>query len=93
MMLSGGWKLAPMEACDLPQNVATGFTQVFENGEGAHYTPVLYCGTQAVNGTNHMIICHQTLVTLDRDEHLVKVIINGSPNGEKWTLVLIEQII
>lgn len=92
-MLPGGWKLAPMSPCDLPQNVATGFTQLFGDVEGATYTPVLYCGTQVVNGVNHMIICRQTLVTLTEDEHLVKVIINESPNAEKWTLVLIDQII
>ncbi len=92
-MLSGGWKLAPMDPCDLPQNVATGFTQLLGELEGANYTPVLYCGTQVVNGVNHMIICRQTLVTPTTDEHLVKVIINESPNAGKWTLVLIDQII
>ncbi len=92
-MLTGGWTLAPMQACDLPQNVATGFTQVFGNLEGADYTPVLYCGTQVVNGTNHMIICRQNLVTLEKEEHLVKVVLNEAPNGGKWTMVLTEQII
>ncbi len=91
-MLPGGWNLAPMSPCNLPENVATGFAQLFGNMEGAAYTPVLYCGTQVVNGINHMIICRQTLVTPTKDEHLVKVIINESPNAG-WTLVLIDQII
>lgn len=95
--MSGGYTLAPMEACPLPEQVATGFGLVTKNLVGATYTPVLYVGTQVVHGTNHMLICKQTLAAPGAPEHLVKMVLNqnhddGSIVGQ-WSLVSIEQII
>ncbi len=93
----GEYKLAPMQACPLPEQVASGLPQVLDSLVGAKYLPVLYVGEQVVHGINHMLICRQTLVTKDAPEHLVKMVVNqncddGTLVG-KWSLVSIEQIV
>lgn len=94
---TGGWKLAEMQACGLPEQVASGFCEVTQAMMGAKYMPVLYVGTQVVHGMNHMIICKQTLAVQGATEHLVNMVLNqnvddGSIVG-KWSLVSIEQIV
>ena len=94
---TGGWKLAKMKACGLPEKVASGFTEVTHAMAGAKYVPVLYVGTQVVHGMNHMIICTQTLAVQGATEHLIKMVLNqnvddGSIVG-KWSVVSIEQIV
>ena len=94
--LAGGWTLAPMKACNLPQQVATGFSDVTKTLVGANYVPILYVGTQVVHGVNHMLICKQTLAAAGAPEHLVKMVLNQIP-GESpitgtWSLVAIEQL-
>ncbi len=93
----GAYKLAPMQGCPLPEQVATGWGQVTQSLVGTEYLPVLYVGEQVVHGLNHMLICRQTLSAKDAPEHLVKMVLNqnrddGSIVG-KWTLVSIEQIV
>lgn len=94
---SGGWTLVPMEGCKLPEQVATGFSQVTESLVGADYTPVLYAGTQVVHGLNHMLICKQTLAAQGAPEHLVTMVLNQNCDGGdivgKWSVVTIEQIV
>ena len=94
---TGGWKLTEMQACDLPEPVASGFSEVTQAMMGASYMPVLYVGTQVVHGMNHMIICKQTLAVQGATEHLVNMVLNqnvddGSIVG-KWSVVSIEQIV
>ena len=93
----GGWELADMQPCALPEKVATGFGEVTQNMVGAKYVPVLYVGTQVVHGINHMLICKQTLAVQGAPEHLVKMVLNqnlddGSLVG-KWTLLSVERIV
>lgn len=57
----GTWEIAKMKKSSLPEKVASGFSEATKNLKGAKYRPVLYCGKQIVAGTNHMIICKQTL--------------------------------
>lgn len=93
--MSGNWKLAEMKPCNLPQQVATGFAEAVSGLVGAAYIPVLYCGEQLVHGTNHMLICKQTLITSHPEEHLVKIILNQplpSDNEPEWKIILIETI-
>ena len=95
--LPGGWTLAEMQPCSLPQQVATGFGEVTQTMVGARYVPVLYVGTQVVHGVNHMLICKQTMAAQGAPEHLVKMVLNqnvddGSIVG-KWSVVTIEQIV
>lgn len=94
---TGGWELAEMLACSLPEKVASGFSEVTHAMVGAKYVPVLYVGTQVVHGMNHMIICKQTLAVQGAAEHLVNMVLNqnvddGSIVG-KWSVVSIEQIV
>ena len=95
--LTGGWELVEMQACSLPEKVATVFGEVTQTMFGAKYEPVLYVGTQVVHGVNHMLICKQTLAVQDATEHLVKMVLNqniddGSLVG-KWSVLTIEQIV
>lgn len=81
-MTVGGWELVDMKACDLPEKVASGFAEIMSTWEGADLTPVLYCGTQTVNGVNHMIICRENLVVQGTCEKLVKVIVHEDAADE-----------
>ena len=49
---------------------------------GADYQPVLYVGSQLVNGTNYCIFALQTLVTAKPEKRLVKMIIHETLEGE-----------
>ncbi len=93
----GEYKLAPMQACNLPEQVASGLPQVLESLVGAKYLPVLYVGEQVVNGINHMLICRQTLIAQGAPEHLVQMVVNQSRDDGtlvgRWSLVSIEQIV
>ncbi len=91
----GTWNFSTLKACNLPEKVATGFSEVFSHLCGAEYTPVLYCGTQLVHGINHMIICKMKVCHPDATEKLAKVIINEVPKTELeslWSIVTIQDI-
>lgn len=89
----GGWALGPMTEMGLPEQVATGFSAVTADMRlGAQYMPVLYVGEQVVAGKNYMILCEQTMFTLGGERHLVKMIINQSPEN-RWSLVHMERIV
>ena len=91
--LIGGWELVEMQACSLPEEIATGFGKITQGMVGAKYVPVLYVGTQVVHGINHMLICKQTLAAQGAPEHLVEVVINSAPTTGAWSLVSINQIV
>lgn len=78
----GTWKILDAPDCKLPQKLATAYSELLGIMIGATYTPMLYAATQLVNGTNHLIISKQVLVTPELVEHLVYVIIFESPQGE-----------
>lgn len=88
--MAGAWNFDVLKACELPQEVASGFTEVFSKFEGADYMPVLYCGTQVVHGLNHMIICKTRICHPDAVDRLTKVILNEVDG--KWSIVSIEEI-
>lgn len=91
----GAWDFSTLKACNLPEKVATGFSEVFSHLYGADYTPVLYCGSQLVHGTNHMIICKMKICYPGATEKLAKVVINELPKTElesQWSIVTIEDI-
>ncbi len=88
----GAYKLAEMKRCDLPEDVDKGFHEVFDKWVGASYMPVLYVGEQIVAGINHMIICRETTVTANPEEHLMTVVLNKAPDG-KWSKVSIDKIV
>ena len=86
----GGWNFDVLKVCDLPEKVATGFTEVFSKLVGAEYMPVLYCGSQAVHGMNHMLICKSKICHPDAVDRITKVVLNEVE--DKWSIVLIEEI-
>ncbi len=95
--LAGGWNVE-VAVEKLPQKVATGFAQVFGEFAGAGYVPLVYCGSQVVNGTNYMIICEQTLVTNPPAKHVVKVVLHETLPGEdaimgEFSILSIETIV
>lgn len=90
-ILVGGWKLLELQPCNLPERVATGFSQVMGSMIGATYTPVLYVAKQIVSGENHMILCKQSLSTAEPEEHLTKIVLYD--NMTDWSLISIEQIV
>ena len=91
MAIAGGWELAEMQAAPLPEKVASAFSEVTSSLIGAKYVPVLYCGQQIVHGSNHMLICEQTISAKDAPKHIVTMVINISEQGN--SLVEVNQII
>ena len=81
MAVLGGWNIDEMKSVNLPQKAQSAFTAVTGGLVGAEYMPVLYVGSQVVNGTNHCILAVQTLVTQTPEKRLVKMIVNVSANG------------
>lgn len=87
----GRWEFVENPGCELPEKVATAFAGVFEGMEGASYKPVLYCGSQIVNGMNYMLICEQKLVTEISEIHYTKVILHVTLDDD-WSILSIETI-
>lgn len=96
--LMGGWNVADIQPCNLPQRVASAFTAVTENLVGAMYEPLLYIGSQIVNGINYGVIAKQSIPSPGGAyEHVVVMTLNQKPGeaseGEKYSLVDITTII
>ena len=81
MSVLGSWNIDEMKGCNLPQKVQSAFTSVTGELVGADYQPVLYVGSQIVNGTNYCILAIQTIITAEPKKNLVKVIVNVSTSG------------
>ena len=81
MAVVGGWNIDEMKSVNLPQKAQSAFTAVTGGLVGAEYLPVLYVGSQIVNGTNYCILAVQTIITGNPEKRLVKMIINVSSNG------------
>lgn len=95
--IMGGWNVADMQPCNLPQRVASVFTAVTEI-LGGTYEPLLYIGSQIVNGINYCVIAKQTIPSPGGAyEHVVAMTMNQKPGeaneGEKYSLVDITTII
>ena len=75
----------------LPQKVATWFDDTMGKLLGAKYELVAYLGSQQVNGTNHAILCEQTVFTGVDTRNVVLVIANEKPEG--LSLVSIERVV
>lgn len=96
LVIPGGWEIAEMQPGLLPEKVASAFSEVTSSLIGAKYVPVLYCGQQIVHGSNHMVICEQTILCdhtiFPKDQKsLVSMIINISEQGN--SIAEIKQII
>lgn len=81
MTTLGGWNIDEMKGVNLPQKAQSAFTAVTGGLVGADYEPVLYVGSQIVNGTNYCILAKQTIITATPEVRLVKMIINVDTKG------------
>ncbi len=79
--LLGSWDISEMKSCNLPQKAASAFSAVTGGLMGADYQPVLYVGSQLVNGMNYCILAIQTLLTANPEKRLVKMVINVDTKG------------
>ena len=92
MLTTGGWKIENFKDVKLPQKAASVFSGAVEGLTGAGYAPLLFIGTQIVNGTNYAFIAQQTLVLAEPKKRIVKMIVNEGLDG-KYTVVSITPII
>ena len=81
-MKLGAWNYDEVKSCALPQKAASAFIAVTSDLVGAEYQPVLYAGSQLVNGTNYCIFALQKAVTPSGEVRLMKLVINEEPRGE-----------
>jgi hypothetical protein len=81
---------------EVPQSVATSFSELLSPLHGATYEPVAYVGNQLVNGMNHMVLAKQTMVVQRPEEHLVMVVVNESAPGKpdnEFAMVSIDRLV
>ena len=81
MATLGGWNIDEMRSCNLPQKVQSAFTSVTGSIVGAEYMPVLYVGSQVVNGMNYCVLAVQTIITANPEKRFVKMVINVDTKG------------
>ena len=90
-------EFARMPPCNLPEKVATGFSEVMLKLVGARYTPVLYVGRQALEDAElHLIVCRQVISALGAPEHLVLLTLERKEDGTlagAWAIASIERIV
>ena len=90
-------EFAQMPPCNLPEKVATGFSEAMLRLVGARYTPVLYVGRQALEDAElHLIICRQVISALGAPEHLVLLTLERKEDGTfagAWAVAGIERIV
>ena len=94
-MLLGGYEIN-VSTSGMPQKVATGFAKVFESMVGASYEPIAYLGSQLVNGTNHALLCKQTLIVKEDVKAIVLVVLNEKPgdvDGSNFSIVEIKTLV
>ena len=77
----GSWNIDEMRSCNLPQKVQSAFTSVTGSIVGAEYMPVLYVGSQVVNGMNYCVLAVQTIITANPEKRFVKMVINVDTKG------------
>ncbi len=86
MGLCGGWKITEdalnYPVCNLPENVASMFSQVTKDLVGAKYEPLMYLSTQVVSGINHMILCRETLSDAEHTVKISTIVLNSPATGD-----------
>ena len=92
MALIGSWKFENFKGINLPQKAQSAFTAATNGITGASYIPLLYVGTQVVNGTNYAFIALQTLILAEPKKRIVKLIVNEALDG-KVSIVSVTPII
>lgn len=86
MALCGGWEITNdalnYPVCNLPEDLASVFSKVTKDLIGAKYEPLMYLSTQIVSGTNHMILCRETLSDAEHTVKISTIILNVPASGE-----------
>lgn len=86
MAITGGWTITEdagkYPVCNLPETVASAFSQVTKDLRGARYEPLMYAATQVVNGINHMILCRETLSDAEHTVKLSTMVLNIPATGD-----------
>lgn len=80
----GNIELNNFKTAELNQKAASAWSAV-EGLVGASYKPVLYVGSQLVNGVNHWFIAEITLSTATTSKRLVTLAVNE--NGGDFKLI------
>lgn len=94
-MILGGYEIK-VNTHGFPQPLASGFDIVTKRLVGASYKPIAYLGSKIVNGTNHAVLCEQTILTGKDVRSLVVVVINqkiGDVRGETMSIVEIQTVL
>ena len=91
MLKVGSWNFDTFKACKLPQKVESAFTELTSELTDATYVPLVYIGSQLVNGVNYCLIAEQTINLSSPCKRIVKMIINESSAG-KYSIVNINSI-
>ena len=79
--VTGGWEMHHNEASVLPDDVQTAFDKALETFTGSELKPVVYVASQAVAGTNYMILCEAATTTETPAESYQMVVVYSDPDG------------
>ena len=79
--VTGGWEMHDNEASVLPEDVRTAFDKAVETFTGSELKPVTYVASQAVAGTNYMILCEAATTTETPAESYQMVVVYSDPDG------------
>lgn len=90
MLMLGSWKVN-IQVGKYPQKVASAISNI--TILGAEYTPIVYLGSQEVNGVNHAVLAEQLVTTGKDSKNAVVMIFNEKPNDTVATLVNIERVV
>ena len=85
----GSWEIK-ISISGAPQKIATAISELNEM-VGAEYEFIAYLGSQVVNGTNHAVLCKQTLVVGKDVQNIVLVIFHETKEGV--TVQSIERVV
>lgn len=92
MSISGGWLITKdalnYPTCNLPEQVASAFSKVTMDLIGAKYEPLMYLATQVVNGTNHMILCRETLSDANHTVKVSTMVLNIPTSGDPQIILI-----
>ncbi|MBR2675029.1 MAG: hypothetical protein IKE52_06225 [Mogibacterium sp.] len=80
-VVTGGWELYDNEANVLPDDVQAAFDKALETFTGSELKPVAYIASQAVAGTNHMILCEAATTTEQPEISYQMVIVYADLEG------------
>lgn len=92
MSISGGWLITKdalnYPTCNLPEQVASAFSKVTMDLIGTKYEPLMYLATQVVNGTNHMILCRETLSDANHTVKVSTMVLNIPTSGDPQIILI-----